>query len=193
MHSIRIGAAIAMASLLQIGCNAADRSTAPASQDLRVGDVANASRQGDGATVNLLDQCEPTSFNAALGAGTCVGNGTVTFDDFLAELGRHRRVNTWRFAPSTVNMFVGQTLTAMNLGGEEHTFTEVEAFGGGIVQSLNDLAGTPIPAPECLTLEANDRIAPGGSESEVEDDEGTELYQCCIHPWMRAKVHIHKG
>jgi hypothetical protein len=83
-------------------------------------------------------------------------------------------------------------LAAVNLGGETHTFTEVDDFGGGIVPQLNDLAGVPVPAPECLALVSDDFIPPGGSDSEVEDEEGTELYQCCIHPWMRAKVHIHK-
>jgi len=26
----------------------------------------------------------------------------------------------------------------------------------------------------------------------AEDEEGVEKYQCCIHPWMRAEVHIGK-
>lgn len=188
MISIRLAATISLASLLQVGCNATD---APTSLDLRDSE-ASASRFAGGATVNMLDQCEPTSFNTVLGDGTCVGTGTVTFDEFIAELERHRAVNTWRFAPTTVNMLVGQTLAAVNLGGEAHTFTEVEEFGGGIVGALNDLMGLTTVAPECLLLEPEDFIAPGASDSEVEDDDGTELYQCCIHPWMRAKVHIHK-
>jgi plastocyanin len=28
----------------------------------------------------------------------------------------------------------------------------------------------------------------GGTQTETVDEEGTELYQCCIHPWMRATV-----
>jgi plastocyanin len=190
MSSIKLAAAVVIASLLQIGCDAADQPTAPPSA-ARLANEANANKHDNGGLVSMLDQCEPTSFNAVLGAGACVGNGSVTFDDFISELTQRKQVKTWRFEPHTVNMLVGQTLTAINLGGEEHTFTEVDEFGGGIVQSLNDLSGNPVPAPECLG--AIERIAPGESESEVENDAGTELYQCCIHPWMRAKVHIHKN
>jgi hypothetical protein len=40
-------------------------------------------------------------------------------------------------------------LVAVNKGGETHTFTRVAEYGGGIVPFLNDLAQTPIVAPEC--------------------------------------------
>jgi hypothetical protein len=79
-------------------------------------------------------------------------------------------------------------LLAVNRGGEEHTFTEVEAFGGGIVPDLNVLAGVPDPAPECLAVTPTDMVPPGGSTTDDVEEEGTELYQCCIHPWMRTVV-----
>ena len=41
----------------------------------------------------LRDDCEPTSFNAALGAGACVGNGSTTLSQFQAELkANHTRI-----------------------------------------------------------------------------------------------------
>ena len=51
-----------------------------------------------------------------------------------------------------MNVSVGQTLVAINRGGEEHTFTEVEHFGGGFAPLLDNLSGNPDPAPECLQL-----------------------------------------
>ena len=78
---------------------------------------------------------------------------------------------------------------AANQGGEVHTFTEVEAFGGGIVADLNTRSGNPTPAPECLALEPDDFVPPGGSYSDEVEEEGVELYQCCIHPWMRTTIH----
>ena len=54
--------------------------------------------------------------------------------------------------------------------------------------NLKVMAFNPIPAPECLALDPDDIIAPGASYTDEEDEEGTELYQCCIHPWMRAVV-----
>ena len=81
---------------------------------------------------------------------------------------------------------VGQTLLAINRGGEEHTFTEVEEFGGGVVDILNQLSGNTEVAPECLALAPSDRIPAGGTFTDEVEETGTELYQCCIHPWMRT-------
>ena len=41
-----------------------------------------------------------------------------------------------------------------------------------------------------VALELSDLVAPGATTSEVADEAGDEKYQCCIHPWMRAAVHI---
>jgi plastocyanin len=142
------------------------------------------------STVTMMDACDPQTFNAALGAGTCVRNGGVTLDKFLELLGKHHFVGSWHFAPPQVHMEVGDTLVARNHGGETHTFTEVEAFGGGIVPQLNQLTGLTTVAPECNLLQAGDFIPAGGSSSEVEDEAGVEKYQCCIHPWMRAEVRV---
>jgi hypothetical protein len=87
-------------------------------------------------------------------------------------------------------MRVGQLLVATNRGGETHTFTEVEEFGGGIVPQLNQLTGLTDVAPECTQLAGKDFLAPGASSSEKEEEAGVEKYQCCIHPWMRAQVRI---
>jgi hypothetical protein len=67
---------------------------------------------------------------------------------------------------------VGQTLLAANRGGEVHTFTEVEKFGGGIVPDLNALSGNPTPAPECLTLAPDDFVPPGGTYTDEIDEKG---------------------
>jgi len=137
--------------------------------------------------VTLFDACDPDTFNAAIGAGACTRRGGVTFENFVAELTRHHSAGAWHFAPSEVTMRVGQLLVANNRGGETHTFTEVEEFGGGKIQFLNDLVGLTTVAPECRT--AVD-IPAGGSSSETEHEAGVEKYQCCIHPWMRAEVRI---
>jgi len=140
-------------------------------------------------TITILDACDPDSFNAVLGAGTCVRNGGLPFNNFIELLRSHHSVGAWHFAPPQGGMNVGDVLLAVNNGGEAHTFTEVEEFGGGIVAMLNDLSGLTTVAPECNQASL---IPPGGSSSEVEDEEGVEKYQCCIHPWMRAEIRIGK-
>jgi plastocyanin len=59
----------------------------------------------------------------------------TTPERFLQLLGKHQTVGAWRFSPETLNATVGQTLLAVNQGGEVHTFTQVEHFSGGIVDT----------------------------------------------------------
>jgi plastocyanin len=141
------------------------------------------------ATVSVQDQCDPASFNAALGAGTCTKQGSMTFAQFNSELNSTQKVAAWQFVPSNLTIRIGQSIAATNDGGEIHTFTEVAAFGGGIVPALNQASGNNVEAPECKTLTAADEIMPGATfTTDAETSAGTELYQCCIHPWMRAVV-----
>jgi plastocyanin len=177
----RLPAAIASLTLLLGGCDDAARTTAP---PLELEAIVG----GEQRPVQMMDACDPQSFNAAIGPGTCTRQGGVTFAKFLTLLGRHQKVGAWIFAPSTLNVRVGQELLAVNRGGEVHTFTEVEEFGGGFIPDLNVLAGTPVPAPECLSLVPGDFVPPGGTYTDEVGGAGTELYQCCFHPWMRAVV-----
>ncbi|MDB4882774.1 MAG: hypothetical protein JWL95_1540 [Gemmatimonadetes bacterium] len=180
----------AMAVTLQLGC--AD------SGELIQPTAPTASRsQGSAADhgvrrIEMFDDCDPASFDAALGTGTCTGSGGTTFQSFIAQVTSHGNAPAWRFAPLRLEAKVGQTLLAINRGGEAHTFTEVEEFGGGIVPLLNHLSGNPVVAPECQALADDDFIPPGGTDG---DDQvsapGTEKYQCCIHPWMRMIVEAH--
>ena len=156
---------------------------------------ASAARGGvasaDGGTrrIEMLDACDPTSFNAAIGAGTCSRPGGIKFDDFIATLTANGSISAWRFAPGQVEARVGQTLMAINRGGETHTFTEVEEFGGGINPVLNQITGNTVVAPECLALADDDFIPPGSFDADDKVEEaGSEKYQCCIHPWMRTTV-----
>jgi hypothetical protein len=97
------------------------------------------------------------------------------------------------------------------MGGETHTFTEVERFGGGIVPALNAAAGFPSLAPECSSGALDGKllngiqtlvpaagflasvVPPGGqfTDTETADDLGHPvLYQCCIHPWMHEVITV---
>jgi plastocyanin len=141
--------------------------------------------------VSVQDQCDPASFNAALGAGACSKQGSMTLAQFNSELSATHRVAAWQFVPQNLTVRVGQSITATNDGGEAHTFTEVAQFGGGIVPALNQASGNTVVAPECQQLTAADMIASGTTfTNAAETTVGTEHYQCCIHPWMRATVTV---
>ena len=142
---------------------------------------------GDTRKVSVMDRCEPESFDDAVEPGACVRNGGVTFDKFADRLnpqdGGH---NAWRFGPDHFALKSGQTITAINTGGETHSFTEVESFGAGFVDFLNTALpfGTP-PARPIGDL----RIMSAGATVELDAlSPGTHLFECLIHPWMRAVV-----
>lgn len=168
---------------------------------------AYASNAKNAVPITILDQCDPTTFNAAIGGPACMGTGGVTFTQFIDEILKQRRAPQWHFAPAQRRLSVGQSFVATNLGGETHTFTEVENFGGGIVDVLNTDAGFPSFAPECtdgspggpfgfhqFAPKAAASVVPPGKtfgDTEGADDVGHPvLYQCCIHPWMQAVLTV---
>jgi plastocyanin len=150
--------------------------------------AASATRQ-----VQALDDCDPATFNAVLGPGTCVGDGTTTFSEFIAQLLAQGRAPAWRFAPGQLGLDAGGTLQANNRGGEDHTFTEVANFGGGCIQALNSLLGLT-PVPECAGFPggafAATTIPPGGTVTTTPLSPGIHRFECLIHPWMRTTVTV---
>jgi plastocyanin len=148
-----------------------------------------------GATkvVELQDDCDPATFNAALGDGTCQRSSAgVTLANFTAELQTNHTAAAWTIVPATLEVSEGTSLPVMNTGGELHTYTEVEDFGGGVVPMLNQLSGNTTVAPECMnqSLFASSSIRAGQTMQHTFDEKGTEKYQCCLHPWLRETVTI---
>ena len=147
------------------------------------------------AQIVALDECDPATFNAALGADFCknVALGAfTTFDDLFAEAAAGTPDPKWDFEPDTLSIKKGTALTVVDQGGEPHTFTEVAQFGGGFVEGLN--GGEPT-VPECAggfaTLGvAKTRILQGSHVEITGLSKGTHLFECCIHPWMRVKVEV---
>jgi plastocyanin len=114
----------------------------------------------------------------------------VSLDTFIKQLTKHERAGAWHFTPDPVRLRDGQAFQARNTGGEVHTFTEVDEFGGGIIPELNELSGNPVPANECLQLEPDDFIPAGGRTEAETEEPGVHHYMCCIHPWMRTDVIV---
>lgn len=158
--------------------------------------VARASDEGGGGrqVIQAEDDCDPATFNAAIGAGTCVGDGETTFPQFIAQLQRLKRAPEWRFDPSRTHVAPGNSLLVENDGGEAHTFTPVKAFGGGCIDQLNAILGLT-PVPECgnpqlfgATLVLPDHQLPVNGLTP-----GVHKFQCLIHPWMHAVVTVRAG
>jgi plastocyanin len=147
------------------------------------------------AQIVALDECEPSSFNAMLGSDFCknISLGAFTsFSKLFKEADERHPDPNWDFEPDTLTVKQGTTVNVANEGGEPHTFTEVEQFGGGFVSGLN---GGEQTVPECAGGFANvavakTRVLQGSNVNVSGLLKGEHLFQCCIHPWMRVKVEV---
>ena len=148
------------------------------------------------AQVVALDECDPVTFNAALGPDFC-HNVTLGASTKLADLFTKAAAGTpdpgWDFEPDTVKIKKGAILTVVDQGGEPHTFTGVEKFGGGFIPGLNAPGEDTIS--ECAggfskVAVAKTRILQGSHVQITGLSKGEHLFECCIHPWMRVKVEV---
>jgi len=145
-------------------------------------------------TVKIRDDCDPTTFNAAVPGTppTCVGKGHTTFANFRAQLVDHKFAAKWRFSPDRVKIKQGRSLHLDNRGGETHTFTEVSSFeGGGIVPFLNQiLFGTETPPTFFI---APLSFIPTGGADMIDTgtlSPGPHMFICAIHSWMHETVVV---
>jgi plastocyanin len=161
--------------------------------------VATAQVNSNDANVVLVDNCDPATFNASVGPGTCATTPhrhDTPFPEFLGLLFSPLAKNiighpAWNFSPGYISVRAGQTVRVTNAGGEQHTFTEVTAYGGGVVSFLNgDGAPGIVPldfAPACGGAAF---VSPGVTTQIKGLAPGVHKFQCCIHPWMRAVVDV---
>jgi plastocyanin len=163
--------------------------------------VATAQVNSNAPKIALVDNCDPATFNAAIGPGTCAATPhqhDTTFEEFVGLLFSPLAANVighpaWQFAPGYISISAGKTVRVTNAGGEDHTFTEVTEFGGGFVPLLNGVGGPAgtvplVQAGACLASPGI--VAPGNSIQITELSPGVHKFQCCIHPWMRAVVDV---
>ena len=147
------------------------------------------------AQIVALDECDPATFNAMLGADFCknVALGASTkFLDLFDKASKGTPDPNWDFEPDALTLKKGGILSVVDQGGEPHTFTEVAQFGGGFIPPLN---GGEAMVPECADGFANLAVARTrilqGSQLQITGlSKGEHRFQCCIHPWMRMKVEV---
>ena len=138
---------------------------------------------------------------------------------FFTEVASDQIAGGWRFNPLLnasdgvlklvrLDLAPGDQISLENVGGETHTFTKVEEFGGGVFAPLHPISGNFELAPECARRLADGSLAP---QPETETNQfveagtteqgplagtralplGVTHWQCCIHPWMRINVVVH--
>ena len=142
-----------------------------------------------------LDECDPATFNGALGPDFCKNvtlGASTTISDLFAGAAAGNPDPGWDFEPDSANIKDGAILSVVDQGGEPHTFTEVERFGGGFIAGLNDGQAT---VPECVggfsrVAVARTRLLQGSTVQITGLSKGTHHFECCIHPWMRMSVEV---
>src|SRR6266403_355159 len=148
------------------------------------------------AQIVALDECDPATFNAALGLGFCKNvtlGAFTTLSDLFAKAAAGKPDPGWDFEPDTLHIKKGTILVVVDQGGEPHTFTEVAQFGGGFLPVINAPGESTIP--ECSggfsnVAVAKTRILQGSQLLLPGLSKGEHLFECCIHPWMRVKVEV---
>ena len=96
---------------------------------------------------------------------------------------------SWRFSPSKASLAAGGSITAINRGGEFHTFTEVAAFGGGCVDELNAILGlTPVPECGVPGIFGATGLDPGASLKTAPLAAGTHLFICLLSPEQKPRL-----
>jgi plastocyanin len=158
--------------------------------------VASALAAG-GPAVAMKDACNPASFNAVIGEGTCIEGGHpqhVTFPELIDSLIEHGEHPGWRFTPLNRIVHLGQTVRVDNVGGEFHTFSRTDEFGGGFVDELNEILGLDEIADGCLEppgpTNAFVAAQESGAISTTALGTGTHKFICCIHPWMQSTLTV---
>src|SRR4051812_1687765 len=151
--------------------------------------------------IRIQDACDLDSFNAnPVTRGGCVRDaGGVTADEFLSEINpKDFGHQAWWFNASggrvgTTTIRRGDTLRAVNEGGEFHSFTEVEEFGGGCIPPFTEPLGLLTrDLAFCLPNFAT-TVVPGTSRDVTDLSVGTHRFQCIFHPWMRQTVEVRKA
>ena len=157
--------------------------------------------------VRLQDRCDPASFNAAIpsepGAPpTCAPHSgqNITFQQFVDKLNPvdfgHPK---WNNHPDELDLRGGDEISVTVRGGEFHTFTEVDEFGGGCVPFINGALGLPDPgfaAADCTPggggLVDQTGVAPNGLSTLTVAGlaPGEHKFMCLIHPWMKTVVEV---
>ena len=169
--------------------------------------ITTVAAANDEEEIAVLDDCNPATFNALPPLGPGLGTickvtfgGDVTFAEFLSVLPFGHPA--WRNEPSYIKIEPGAAVTVTNEGGERHTFTEVAKFGGGFIPLLNDPTNSLSVVPECGSVVGSSAVpnpalvflSPGASLTvtglSANAPSHSHLFQCCIHPWMRAAIKV---
>jgi plastocyanin len=154
--------------------------------------------------VRALDACDKPTWDATFGPGLCQRDaGGVTPAEWQSKMNpKDFGHGAWWFNVSggrvgTTKLKQGDWFRVTNEGGEAHTFTNLEAYGGtgftgGCIAPLSTPLGLSVFGGDCANGIANTTIQPGQTVDFAALPIGTYHFQCLFHPWMRQTVKVEK-
>jgi len=93
--------------------------------------------------IQIHDQCNAATFNAALGGPVCSGMEPSPSSGLSPSSSACNSRHDGSLSQVNCKWSFGQSFVATNLGGETYTFTEVKSFGEGAVPFLNQWPARP--------------------------------------------------
>jgi hypothetical protein len=91
----------------------------------------------DTDSIRIWDNCDPVTFNATFGPGTCQpgDHGTETFSIFVGEVAADRIAGAWRFGSTAYTIASGDSTALDNHGGESTRLPQLRSSAEGSCQS----------------------------------------------------------
>ena len=145
--------------------------------------------------MRLLDACDKASWDVEFPNLCEVNAGSVSLSRFRADLAKGGS-GAWWINNRNETIDAGDTLHVSNQGGIIHSFTEVQAYGQGLVPEWNTAIKETSPAvtvnglPLFQDPAAFATFVPRGTSADIKPAKGVHKYQCIIHPWMRTVVTV---
>ena len=148
------------------------------------------------AQVVALDECDPTTFNAALGPDFCKNVALAAIHDIVRLISEGRQPEL-RTGVGTSNLTHSRSKKEPTQRSRPGRRASHFHRGGAVRWRFHtgaQCAGEDT-VPECAggfskVEVARTRILQGSHVQVTGLSKGEHRFQCCIHPWMRVKVEV---
>lgn len=148
---------------------------------------AQASSAPHHRVLELRDECDKASWDEVFPNLCSRDSGSVTIQRFRSELAKGGS-GAWWIRQRDITLDVGDTISATNVGGIIHSFSEVDEFGFGCVPEWNTAITATVN--NCTFANFATFVPEGTTSAPKALSVGVHKFQCIIHPWMRTVVTV---
>ena len=113
----------------------------------------------------------------------------MSFQRFAQDL-KKGGSGAWWIRQRAITLDEGDKVSAANVGGIFHTFTEVAAFGRGCIKEFNVAVTETVENCHGFSQFPTTGVPQGETLAAQALPVGVHRFQCLIHPWMRSVVTV---